>query len=82
MSELQACNLLDMSVWFEVHEMLNRRVFLKDTLVTLGVVSPNELMYVHNQCMIVAKSPKIAAKSKSRASSNPLTNPRPLCLPY
>ena len=52
MSELQVCNLLDMSVWFEVHEMLNRRVSLKDTLVTLGVVSPNELMYVHNQCMI------------------------------
>ena len=55
--------MLDMCVWFEVHEMMNRRVSLKDTLVTLGVVSPNELMYVHNQCMIVAKSSKIAAKS-------------------
>ena len=63
MSELQVCNLLDMCVWFEVHEMMNRKVSLKDTLVTLGVVSPNELMYVHNQCMIVAKSSKIAAKS-------------------
>ena len=63
MSELQVCNLLDMCVCFEVHEMMNRRVSLKDTLVTLGVVSPNELMYVHNQCMIAAKSSKIAAKS-------------------
>ena len=49
MSELQVCNLVDMCVWFEVHEMMNRRVSLKDTLVTLGVVSPNELMYIHNQ---------------------------------